>query len=100
VENTFTTSIIGVRFQQVRLPQKKNYFNPFLFFSLDAKNLIDHLLVVDRHKRMRAEEILLHPWIMSIGQSKPIRNSEDVKTILRLKYEIKVKEYTAENSGP
>ncbi|CAF4416952.1 unnamed protein product, partial [Adineta steineri] len=36
--------------------------------SANAKNLIDNLLVVDRHKRMHADEILLHPWIMSIGQ--------------------------------
>ena len=49
---------------------------------------------------MRAEEILLHPWIMSIGQSKTLRNTEDLKTILRLKYETKVKEYAIENTGP
>jgi doublecortin-like kinase 3 len=76
----------------------------FVFFSLslilDAKNLIDHLLVVDRHKRMRADEILLHPWIMSIGQSKTIRNMEEYKTTLRLKYETKIKEYAAESTGP
>ncbi|CAF1379816.1 unnamed protein product, partial [Adineta steineri] len=66
--------------------------------SANAKNLIDNLLVVDRHKRMHADEILLHPWIMSIGQSKPIRNTEELKTALRLKYDAKVKEYT-ENQG-
>jgi serine/threonine protein kinase len=72
----------------------------FLSLILDAKNLIDHLLVVDRHKRMRADEILLHPWIMSIGQSKTIRNMEEYKTTLRLKYETKIKEYAAESTGP
>lgn len=73
-----------------------------LFFSdyLDAKNLIDHLLVVDRHKRMRADDILLHPWIMTVGQSKSIRNMEESKTTLRLKYDIKIKEYAAESTGP
>jgi hypothetical protein len=55
------------------------------------------LLVVDRHKRMRADEILLHSWIMSIGQSKSIRNTEELKTSLRLKYEVKMKESAMEN---
>lgn len=49
---------------------------------------------------MRAEDILLHPWILSIGQSKPIRNTEEIKTALRLKYDSKVKEYAAESNGP
>ncbi|CAF0925446.1 unnamed protein product [Rotaria sordida] len=56
--------------------------------SANAKNLIDHLLVVDRHKRMRADEILLHPWILGVGQSKTMRNSEEMKTALRLKYDM------------
>jgi hypothetical protein len=49
---------------------------------------------------MRAEDILLHPWIMSVGQSKPIRYSEELKAALRLKYDTKVKEYAAESTGP
>jgi len=49
---------------------------------------------------MRAEEILLHPWIMSVGQSKPVRYSEEIKAALRLKYDTKVKEYAAESTGP
>ncbi len=67
---------------------------------LDAKNLIDHLLVVDRNKRMTADEILLHPWIMSLGQSKTIRNMDELKANLRLKYETKIKEYAVESTGP
>lgn len=96
---------IGAQFQQVNLfltPSKIwiFYFNYIVFFLLGAKNLIDHLLVVDRHKRMRADEILIHPWIISIGQSKPLRNTEETRAALRLKYESKSKEYAAENSGP
>ena len=68
------------------------------FFLLAAKNLIDHLLVVDRHKRIRAEEILVHPWILTVGQSKGIRNTEELKTTLRAKYEVKMKEYAMENN--
>jgi len=49
---------------------------------------------------MRADEILLHPWVMSVGQSKPIRNTEELKTALRLKYETKAKEYANESTGP
>ena len=66
----------------------------FVLFERDSS------LVVDRHKRMRADEILLHPWILNIGQSKTIRNTEELKTILRLKYESKIKEYAAESTGP
>lgn len=63
---------------------------------LDAKDLIDHLLVTDRHKRIKAEDILLHPWIISLGQRKPIRFTDEVKAGLRLKYDAKKKEYAAE----
>jgi hypothetical protein len=72
----------------------------FLIVILAAKNLIDHLLVVDRQKRLRAEEILIHPWIMNIGQSKSIRNTEELKINLRAKYEAKIKEYAMENNTP
>lgn len=65
---------------------------------LDAKDLINHLLVVDRLKRLRADEILLHPWIISTGQSKPTGNTEELKNILRLTYEAKIKEYAVENA--
>ena len=67
--------------------------------SADAKDLIDQLLVVDRHKRMRADDILLHPWIMTLAQTKSIRNVDDFRTILRAKYEAKVKDYALENGG-
>ena len=46
---------------------------------------------------MRADEILLHPWILSVGQSKNLRNMEELKTTLRTKYEGKIQEYTMEN---
>jgi len=68
--------------------------------SAGAKDLIDHLLVVDRHKRMRADEILLHPWLMTVGESKTLRNVEEMKTILRSKYESKMKEYASESTAP
>ena len=85
----------GVRSQLVRQADRSAYATyPQSSAFLDAKNLIDQLLVVDRHKRMRADEILVHPWIMSLGQSKPIRNTEELKTALRSKYDAKVKEYT------
>ncbi len=63
---------------------------------LAAKNLIDLLLVVDRHKRIRADQILLHPWIITSGESKSIRNTEELKTTLGKKYEAKIKEYAME----
>lgn len=45
---------------------------------------------------MTSLEILLHPWIITVGQSKSIRNIEDVKTNLRTAYESKMKEYAKE----
>ena len=94
------TRSTGVRYQQVRFSELTTPTVPLSFdVFLDAKNLIDHLLVVDRHKRMHADEILLHPWIMSVGQSKPIRNTEELKAALRSKYDAKIKEYT-ENQAP
>ena len=62
-----------------------------------AKDLIDRLLSVDRQKRMRAHEILLHPWILTVGQSKPIRHMEELKATLRAKYDLKILEYANEN---
>ena len=79
---------------------KKISINSDELYLIDAKNLIDHLLVVDRHKRMRADEILLHSWIITVGQSKSTRNTEEIKTALRLKYDAKAKEYAAESTGP
>jgi hypothetical protein len=72
----------------------------YVLIILAAKDLIDHLLVVDRYKRIRAEDILIHPWILTIGQSKSIRNTEELKTTLRSKYETKIKEYATENIAP
>ena len=58
------------------------------------------MLVVDRHKRIRAEDILIHPWILSVGQSKALRNTEELKTTLRAKYEAKMEEYAMESNSP
>ena len=66
-------------------------------FVAVAKNLIDQLLVVDRYKRIRAEDILLHSWILTVGQSKTIRQTEEMKSTLRTTYETKMKEYAMEN---
>ena len=60
--------------------------------------MINHLLVVNRYKRMRANEILLHPWIMSIGQPKSLGNPEELKSTLLLKYEAKMKKYVMEST--
>lgn len=67
--------------------------------SSSAKDLIDHLLVVDRSKRMDAKEILLHPWILSVGQSRSVRHLEEMKVALRTKYDGKVHEYANENDA-
>ena len=66
-------------------------------FRLAAKNLINQLLVVDRFKRIRAEDILLHSWILTVGQSKTVRQTEELKSTLRTTYEAKMKEYAMES---
>ena len=33
----------------------------------DAKDLIDHLLVVSKRKRYTAKQVLEHPWVASGG---------------------------------
>ncbi|CAF1265744.1 unnamed protein product [Adineta ricciae] len=63
-----------------------------------VKNLIDHLLIVDRQKRMRADQILLHPWIITTGHSKSILNMEELKKTLRLEYDMKMAEYAMEST--
>lgn len=35
---------------------------------------------------------------MSVGQSKSTRNTEELKTTLRTKYDLKIKEYAMENN--
>lgn len=93
---------IGTPFPRVSISEGHTRIQ-FIFFFLGilaAKNLIDHLIVVDCQKRMRANEILLHPWIMSTGQSKSLRNVEELKSTLRGKYEAKMKEYAMENDAP
>jgi hypothetical protein len=58
--------------------------------------LIDHLLLIDRHKRMRADEILLHPWILTLGKTTSIRSTQELKDKLRTKYDSKIKQYALE----
>ncbi|CAF1613049.1 unnamed protein product, partial [Didymodactylos carnosus] len=64
-----------------------------------ATNFIDHLLVVDRYKRMKAEEILLHPWIITQGHFKTLslRDLDELQASLKTKYDQKPKEYAHES---
>ncbi|CAF1230696.1 unnamed protein product [Rotaria sp. Silwood1] len=81
--------------QRGKFTYDPEYWDPI---SQSAKDLINHLLVVDQQKRLRADEILLHPWIMSTGHTKPMGDTEELKNILRIKYEAKIKEYAMENT--
>ena len=90
-------AIIGIQSLPVRFLRPFILTLTFCSSLLAAKNLIDQLLVVDRFKRIRAEDILLHPWILTVGQSKTIRHTEELKTTLRTNYEAKIKEYATEN---
>lgn len=88
---------IGIQSLLVRFLRRFILIFAFFLSLLAAKNLIDQLLVVDRFRRIRAEDILVHPWILTVGQSKTIRHTEELKTTLRTNYEAKMKEYATEN---
>ncbi|XP_070546440.1 LOW QUALITY PROTEIN: serine/threonine-protein kinase DCLK1-like [Ptychodera flava] len=46
------------------------YLSPYWDnISESARDLINHLLVVNRHKRWRSDQILEHPWIQNKGHS-------------------------------
>lgn len=46
--------------------------NLYFEIILASKDLINHLLVVDKNKRWKAIDVLCHPWIVSQGNSKPL----------------------------
>jgi len=52
-----------------------------------AKDLISKLLVVDSKKRLTAEEMLKHPWIM--GEKTPRKGLPEVSAKIR-DYNLKV----------
>ena len=67
---------------------------------LASKDLINHLLVVDIKKRWKAEDVLIHPWILSQGNSKPLTNYEEVKKEHLSSLKVKAKQYAAEPFAP
>jgi serine/threonine protein kinase len=62
-----------------------------------SKDLIDHLLVVDIKSRWKAEDVLLHPWIITQGHTKelPANFSEHRKQLLS-ELKAKGKQYASE----
>ncbi len=58
-----------------------------------AKDLISRLLVVDPKKRLTAEEMLKHPWIM--GEKTPRKGLPEVSNKIR-EYNLKEKVYSYE----
>lgn len=61
-------------------------FNVFL----GAKDLIEHLLVVDRKRRYTAIDVLSHPWIICAGDmSNPMDNakSDERRRTVKKEYE-------------
>lgn len=50
--------------------------------SPEAKDLVSNLLVVDKHKRLNAEQILAHPWMAqaeSLNQKELKKTKENIK---------------------
>lgn len=53
-----------------------------------AKDLIEHLLIVDRHRRYTSIDVLCHPWIMTHGEVRPpLDNLEERCRTLRKQLE-------------
>ena len=64
-----------------------------VWFS-DAKDLIEHLLVVEKKKRYSAIETLSHPWILCNGDmSRPPDNAklDDMRKTTRKELEVQAK---------
>lgn len=54
---------------------KYEYISPYWNnISSDAKDLIDHLLVVDKKKRYTAKQVLDHPWIKGGERNNSVTN--------------------------
>lgn len=65
--------------------------------SESSKDLINHLLVVDVKKRWKAEDILIHPWILSYGNTKELpANLEEYQKKILNELKIKAKQYASE----
>lgn len=47
--------------------------------SKDAKELVSQLIVTDPHKRLTAEQVLLHPWMKSCSDKHLVHFSESLK---------------------
>ncbi len=59
--------------------------------------MINHLLVVDVSRRWKAEDVLLHPWIITQGNSKALPpNFEEYKKNYLNELRAKAKIYAAE----
>lgn len=72
----------------------KHFYNVWFIFS-DAKDLIEHLLVVDKKKRYTAIETLSHPWILCNGDmSRPPDSSkmDDMRKTSRKELELQAKQ--------
>jgi hypothetical protein len=68
-----------------------------LNFLKASKDLINHLLVVDAKKRWKAEDVLCHQWILTLGNSKQLPpNFDDMRKDHLKKLREKQKTYAAE----
>jgi len=69
----------------------------FYFLCLASKDLINHLLVVDIKKRWKAEDVLVHPWIVTQGNTKPLpANYDEFKKDYLNELKVKAQAYRAE----
>ena len=55
---------------------------------------------MDIKKRWKAEDVLIHPWILSQGNTKPIGNYDEVKKEPLADLKQKAKQYQAEPFAP
>lgn len=70
------------------------HMNIYINFT-DAKDLIEHLLVVDKKKRYTAIETLSHPWILLNGDmSRPPESSklDEMRKNTRKELELQAKQ--------
>lgn len=72
------------------------HMNIYIYINFtDAKDLIEHLLVVDKKKRYTAIETLSHPWILLNGDmSRPPESSklDEMRKNTRKELELQAKQ--------
>lgn len=65
----------------IQHPSKR--YNLYNLIIVAARDLVEHLLVVDIKKRYTAQEVLCHPWILNGGDTMTMPDRETMDEMSR-----------------